>query len=262
MVSFFSADIYTNSYRSYRCDNGKFCICLPIFLTKLYNSREFYLSCGNDCYFVYDQHSYNKTEKWQEIKAEGERERMRANLLRAVSHDLRTPLTTIYGSSSAILDNYDSLRDGQKKRMIEGITDDSEWLIRMVENLLSLTRIDGNVKLIKSPTVLDELVDSAILKFKKRYPSADVKIDLPDQMLIIPMDPMLIEQVIINLFENAVKHATGMTRISLRVLSVDNRVVFEVSDDGCGIEKDRLAAIFSGYDTASSQPSDAKRNAG
>ena len=109
-----------------------------------------------------------KLKKWQVLKAEGEKERMRANLLRAVSHDLRTPLTTIYGASSAILDNNDTLTETQKTNMISGIKEDSEWLIRMVENLLSITRIDsGKVKLIKTPTVLEELIDSVILKFRK-----------------------------------------------------------------------------------------------
>lgn len=109
-----------------------------------------------------------KLKRWQTLKAEGEKERMRANLLRAVSHDLRTPLTTIYGASSSILDHYDRLNDTQKTQMISGIKEDSEWLIRMVENLLSITRIDsGKVKLIKTPTVLEELIDSVVLKFKK-----------------------------------------------------------------------------------------------
>jgi len=84
-----------------------------------------------------------KMKEWQRVKAESEKERMRANLLRAVSHDLRTPLTTIYGASSSILTNYDKLTDAQKIQLTKGITEDSEWLIRMVENLLSITRIDS-----------------------------------------------------------------------------------------------------------------------
>ena len=110
-----------------------------------------------------------KLKVWQLLKAEAEKERMRANLLRAVSHDLRTPLTTIYGASSSIIENYDKLNEEQKFQMAKGIKEDSEWLIRMVENLLSITRIDsGAIKLIKTPTVLEELIDSVILKFKKR----------------------------------------------------------------------------------------------
>jgi two-component system sensor histidine kinase KdpD len=106
----------------------------------------------------------------QQIKAESEKERMRANLLRSVSHDIRTPLTTIYGSAATLVDNNEVLSEAQKLKMLESIKQDSDWLVRMVENLLSITRIDsGNVKLTKTPTVVDELVDSVLTKFKKRY---------------------------------------------------------------------------------------------
>ena len=205
-----------------------------------------------------------KLKIWQELKAEGEHEKMRANLLRAVSHDLRTPLTTIYGSSSAIIDNYDDLSDESKMRMISGIKEDSQWLIGMVENLLSITRIDDSrVKLIKSPTVLEELVDSVIVKFRKRYFDTTVDIDIPDEVVIIPMDALLIQQVLINILENAVHHAKGMTAISLRVYISGEKAVFEIADNGCGIEKDSLDKIFSGCFSNSDSKNDNKpRNAG
>ena len=140
-----------------------------------------------------------KLKRWQVLKAEGEKERMRANLLRAVSHDLRTPLTTIYGASSSIVENYDKLNETQKMQMVTGIREDSEWLIRMVENLLSITRIDsGKVKILKTPTILEELIDSVLLKFKKRYPTQEIELSLPDEIILIPMDAILIEQVIGN----------------------------------------------------------------
>lgn len=203
-------------------------------------------------------------KKWQAIKAEGEREMMRANLLRAVSHDLRTPLTTIYGSSSAMLENYGSLSDAQKIKLLSGIKEDSEWLVRMVENLLSITRIDsGAVEIIKTPTVLEELIDSVVLKFKKRYPLQKVDIDLPEEVVIVPMDAILIEQVLVNILENAVQHAQGMTKLCLRVFVIDDKAIFEISDNGCGIEKERLGRIFVGYYDSKEQPSDKqKRNAG
>jgi len=189
-----------------------------------------------------------KLKKWQTLKSEGEKERMRANLLRAVSHDLRTPLTTIYGASSSIIDNYEKLNDTQKKQMAKSIKEDSEWLIRMVENLLSVTRIDtGNVKLIKTPTALEELIDSVILKFRKRYPSPIIELNLPDKFILIPMDAILIEQVIINMLENVVHHAKGFTKINLLVFIIGNKAIFEISDDGCGIAADKLDTIFSGY---------------
>lgn len=205
-----------------------------------------------------------KLKKWQALKAEGEREKMRANLLRAVSHDLRTPLTTIYGAGSTLLDNYEGLSDTQKIKMIRGIKEDSEWLIRMVENLLSVTRIDQDkIRLLKTPTVLEELIDSVLLKFKKRYPDQKVDVDIPEEMMIIPMDAILIEQVIVNILENAVQHAVGMTRLSLCVYPKGEHAVFEIADDGCGIETERLKNIFIGYYDGAEQPSETqKRNAG
>ena len=108
-----------------------------------------------------------KLKRHEAMKAESEKESMRANLLRAISHDLRTPLTTIYSSSTTLLDKREVLTDEQKNKIVEGIKEDSEWLMRMVENLLSITRIDsGRVEIIKSPTVLEELIDTVVLKFK------------------------------------------------------------------------------------------------
>lgn len=158
-----------------------------------------------------------KLKQHEAVKAEGERERMRANLLRAVSHDLRTPLTTIYGSSTTLLEHGSTMTQEQKDKVLLGIKEDAEWLVRMVENLLSITRIDsGSVKIIKTPTVLEELVDSVILKFRKRYASQEVVLDIPEEMVIIPMDAILIEQVLVNLLENAVQHADNMRELSLR----------------------------------------------
>ena len=205
-----------------------------------------------------------KLKHHEATKAESEKERMRANLLRAISHDLRTPLTTIYGSSTTLLENRDMLTHEQKGRIITGIKEDSEWLIRMVENLLSVTRIDsGQVKIIKTPTVLEELIDSVMVKFKKRYPAQNIDIVLPDEMIIIPMDAMLIEQVVINILENAVQHAHGMTQLVLKVSALENHAVFEIIDDGCGIEPKKLETIFTGYNASSGEIADSqKKNAG
>lgn len=206
--------------------------------------------------------SFTTKVKMQEvINAESDKERMRANLLRAVSHDLRTPLTTIYSSSSALLDNYDSFSDEQCKQMIAGIKEDSDWLSRMVENLLSITRLDGaKVDLIKTPTVLDELIDSVLVKFAKRYPNKKIKVELPDDFVVIPMDALLIEQVIINILDNAVEHAEGMTRITLRVFTISGKAIFEIKDNGCGIAEEKLKNIFTGCYSRGTVPSDGRKN--
>ncbi|MBQ2901540.1 MAG: DUF4118 domain-containing protein [Agathobacter sp.] len=197
----------------------------------------------------------------EKIKAESEKERMRGNLLRAVSHDLRTPLTSIYGSTSVILENYDSLSKERQVKLLKEIHEDSQWLIRMVENLLSVTRIDDGVAHVaKEPTVLDELIDAVIVKFNKHYPEQEVKVEIPDEFISIPMDPMLIEQVLINILENALIHAEGMTELQLVVREEENKAIFEVLDNGCGIPEEKLAKIFSGYIERENTPTDGTRN--
>ncbi len=203
--------------------------------------------------------------KWQEqMKADAEKEKVRANLLRAISHDLRTPLTSIYGSCSAIIENYDTFGKEQNLKLLGEVEKDSEWLIRMVENLLSVTRLgDGNVALTKVSTVLEELIDAVLIKFKKHFPNCPVSVDLPEQFISIPMDALLMEQVLINLLENAVRHGAGMTELSLRVFTSGSQVIFEVADNGCGIPKERLAELFSGHYTKQAIPADSsKTNAG
>lgn len=202
-----------------------------------------------------------KIKNQEAIKVESEKERMRANLLRAVSHDLRTPLTTIYGSSSALLDRYEDFSDEQRKQMLKGISEDSQWLGRMVENLLSVTRLDSsNVEIIKTNTALDELIDSVLLKFAKRYPYKKVEVDIPEEILFIPMDALLIEQVLINILENAVQHADGMTHLLLRVFAISDKAIFEIKDNGCGIPEERMKNIFTGCYSNTSSFSDSKKN--
>lgn len=196
----------------------------------------------------------------EKARSESEMEKMRANLLRGISHDLRTPLTSIYGSASAVIENYDTLKKERQIKLLEEIREDSEWLMRMVENLLSVTRIDGGkVQIIKSSTVLEELIDTALLKFRKRYPSQEIKVSIPDEFVSIPMDALLIEQVLINILENAVIHAKNMTELSLTVFIKDRLAVFEIADNGCGIPKDKLGKLFSGCCTQQDVPADGSR---
>lgn len=196
-----------------------------------------------------------------EVRAESEKEKIRANLLRAISHDLRTPLTSIYGATSTIVDNYDSLKKEQQLKLLSEVQSDSEWLIRMVENLLSVTRIDGEtVQLNKSPTVLEELIDTVLIKFHKRYPEQDVDVSIPDEFISIPMDALLIEQVLSNLLENAVYHASGMTELSLSVHTEGSKAIFEVADNGCGLPSEKLTDLFTGYLEHLTSPADGRRN--
>ncbi len=187
-------------------------------------------------------------KKGRRIKENSIAEHMRANLLRAVSHDLRTPLTSIYASSSVILENYDSLEQIQRIELVEKIQTESHGLIRMLENLLSVTRVNSrDVKITKSPTVLWELVDAVVVRYNRYFPEQPLDVEIPDDFVTIPMDFMLIEQVIFNVLENANIHAKGMTQLKLRVIFQDENAVFEISDNGCGVSAEKMSRMFEGY---------------
>lgn len=202
-----------------------------------------------------------KIKVQEKLKAESDKERMRANLLRAVSHDLRTPLTSIYGASSTVIENYDSLSTQQHLKLLGEVREDAQWLIRMVENLLSVTRIDGErVQVVKTPTVLEELIDTVLVKFRKRCPSQTVQVQIPEDFISIPMDAMLMEQVLVNILENAVDHAKGMRTLTLQVYCADGKAHFYIMDDGCGIHPDRLKDLFTGGLDRTDGPADGSRS--
>ena len=201
-----------------------------------------------------------RLKKQEKLKAEAEKERMRGNLLRAVSHDLRTPLTSIYGSCSALIENFEDIPRQKQLKMLGDIRTDAQWLTRMVENLLSVTRIDADkVRLSKQSTVLEELVDALLVKFHKHYPHQWVNVEIPEEFVSIPMDAMLIEQVLMNLLENAVFHAHGMTELWLRVQIKGQKAVFQIEDNGCGIPEERIGQLFTGL-LESEAPADSSRS--
>ena len=201
-----------------------------------------------------------RLKQQEKLKAEAEKERMRGNLLRAVSHDLRTPLTSIYGACSAMIENYDQIPKQRQLKMLGDVRNDAQWLNRMVENLLSVTRVDAaHVRLSKNSTVLEELIDALLVKFHKHHPDQKVQVQIPEEFVAIPMDPVLIEQVLMNLLENAVFHASGMENLWLRVEVKNNKAVFTVEDDGCGIPADRMGRLFTGL-LDSGAPTDTGRS--
>lgn len=195
-------------------------------------------------------HLTEQTEMIRErdrLLLEAEKEKMRANLLRAISHDLRTPLTGIIGSSSAYLENKDYLSEVERDTLVKRVYEDSNWLLNMVENLLSVTRINANDAMVaKNPEPVEEVVEEAVTRIRKRLPDAALKIQVPAEFYFVPMDATLIEQVIINLVENAACHSGTVKPIELNVWKNGNDMQFDVIDYGIGISQDRLATLFDG----------------
>lgn len=179
---------------------------------------------------------------------EADREKLRANLLRAVSHDLRTPLTGIIGSSSSYLENYPELSEEERTELVANIKEDSQWLLNMVENLLTVTRINNNSEnqVKKSPEIVEEVVSEAILRLRKRLPDIRIRVSMPNNFLMLSMDPTLIEQVLINLLENAFVHSGSREPIDLVIEDAPDFISFKVRDYGRGIDEKQLPYIFEG----------------
>lgn len=198
-----------------------------------------------------------------EALAEAEKEKMRANLLRAVSHDLRTPLTSIIGSVAALRENTELKKQTELYETLSHIQDDAGWLLNMVENLLSITRIQGSdAHVKKSMEVVEEVVSESVARLKKRLPGAQIEVQLPDDFIMIPMDAMLIEQVLINLLENAVIHSKSSRPVRLRVSSAQNMIQFEIIDYGVGISEELVHTIFDGITSGDSGSADSRKGMG
>ena len=206
-----------------------------------------------------------RIKQQEQLRAEAEQEKMRSNLLRAVSHDLRTPLTGILGASSVVLENAQTLPQAEQLKLVSQINEDAQWLIRLVENLLTVTRMDasGGADITKEALPAEELVASVLSQFRKNFPQANIRVSVPEELLMVPMDAMLIQQVLLNLMENAVIHSGGATQITLSVERDGDSARFTVSDNGRGIDDQTLVKILDGdFVRTVGSSADKKRNMG
>ena len=200
----------------------------------------------------------------ERLCSETEKEKLRANLLRAISHDIRTPLTSIIGSISAVVENGDKLTESTKTELLGHAQEEARWLINMVENLLSITRMNNeNTLLSKQPEVLEEVVGGAVQKFRGRYPGVRIQVVPPAEFAVVSMDAMLMEQVLTNLMENAVIHGKGTTLVEISFRQTADQVTILVSDDGGGVDPKLLPHILEdSYAQIRDQRKDTVRNMG
>lgn len=204
-----------------------------------------------------------RLKKQEKVKAEAETERMRGNLLRAVSHDLRTPLTAISGAASVLLSSEEIASSERSASLVRDIKSDADSLSAMVENLLSITKIrDGVMPLNKQEEMLEEVAGDALLTIRRRFPDYPIALELSDDILYLPMEPMLIKQVIVNLLENAIRHSGDREHIRLRLFRQEDWAVVEVRDRGRGISPEVSQAVQLGRPLEDNLSGDSSRGMG
>lgn len=197
------------------------------------------------------------------LREETQQERYRSNLLRSISHDLRTPLAGILGTTEMLFDMTD--RQDSRYALIEGIDRDAAWLFSLVENVLSLTRLqDDALSIRKQPEVAEEVLSGAVGHISRRYPQYDIEAHAPEELLLIPMDAKLINQVLINLLDNAIKHTQPPGEISVTVTrdTASRQAVFSIRDNGSGIAEADLPHVFQMFYTANGGRSDSQSGIG
>lgn len=192
-----------------------------------------------------------------------QKERLQANLLRAVSHDLRTPLTNISGSADMLMQEESALDPAIRKKLYTAIYDDTNWLINMTENLLVATHLETDKESFKiSPELIEDLFQSVVAHLDRRAAEHHISVHLEDVTLMAAMNARLIQRVIINIMNNAIQYTPKESNIELSAVKKGNVVQISVTDDGPGIPNDAKRHLFDLFYTAGQGKADCQRGLG
>lgn len=219
------------------------------------------LSILGECALALENEKAAKDKEDAAVLAKNEQ--LRANLLRSISHDLRTPLTAISGNAGVLISNGSMLDDEKKQMLYRDIYDDSLWLINLVENLLSVTRIeDGSMHLKMSAELMDEVITEALKHVDRKITEHKLTVRQPDEYILAKMDARLIVQVIINIVDNAVKYTPSGSSIEISVTKEKGMVAVSISDNGPGIPDADKPRIFDMFYTSGKDIGDSRRSMG
>lgn len=204
----------------------------------------------------------NAKEK-EEAAILAKNEQLRANLLRAISHDLRTPLTSISGNASNLLSNGDEFSAATRKQIYTDIYDDAMWLINLVENLLAVTRIeDGRMNMNLSAELMDEVVAEALRHIDRKSVEHTITVKSSEEFILAKIDAKLIVQVIINIVDNAIKYTPEHSEITIATRKDKEQVVIEIADNGPGISEEGKAHVFDMFYSGANKIADSRRSLG
>ncbi len=208
------------------------------------------------------ENSKNAREK-ETAKLQAENEKLRANLLRSISHDLRTPLTAISGNVGILLADHGILEEDEKKRMYADIYDDSAWLHNLVENLLAVTKLqEGRMELKCQSHLVDEIISEALQHISRKKAEHTITVSHADELLLARCDARLIVQVVINLVDNAIKYTPKGSHIHISTEKEKGFALFRVADDGPGIPEGERDEVFQMFYTGAKSIADSRRSLG
>lgn len=204
----------------------------------------------------------NAKEK-EEAAILAKNEQLRANLLRAISHDLRTPLTSISGNASNLISNGNSFDEATKNQLYIDIYDDSMWLINLVENLLAVTRIEqGRLNLHITEDLVDDVITEALHHVNRKSVEHHITVRHKEDYLLAKMDAKLIVQVIINIVDNAIKYTPKGSNIQINTWKQGDTAVISISDDGSGISDEMKERVFDMFYSGANKIADSRRSLG
>lgn len=202
-------------------------------------------------------------QKKEEAAIAMKNERLRANLLRSISHDLRTPLTSISGNAAVLMNNAVTIDEDKKNELYENIYDDSIWLINLVENLLSVTRLeDGTMHLNLETELIDEVINEALNHISRDKCNHNIKVIATDELILSKIDAHLIMQVIINIVDNAIKYTQTNSTIIIETIKQDKFVEIKIKDNGPGISNKNKEKLFDMFYTVKQVTADGRRGLG
>ena len=203
----------------------------------------------------------NSLQAQAKSREEATQEHYRGNLLRAISHDIRTPLSGIMGSAEMLMDMTD--KEDPRYEVAFGVYQDADWLHSLVENILNLTKLhDGRLNIAKEPEAAEEVVAASVMLIEKRFPGRNITVSMPEDLVLVPMDAKLISQVLVNLLDNAVKHTEENQEVLVSVEEAGTAVRFSVSDRGKGIAEGDLPNVFQMFYTTRGKSTDSQRGIG
>lgn len=219
------------------------------------------ISILSSCALALEKERQRTRRRNMEVKAR--QEELRSSLLRGISHDIRTPLTTILGNAELLQQEGLLLDEARKREVCQDIAEDAGWLISMVENLLAVTRIQGGTMQIRQePELLDDIVQAAISHSGKRLAAHPVRVELADEYMMVKADSRLIVQVLMNLLDNAVKYTPEGSGITISAVGKAPWAQIDVRDSGPGVDDKLKATIFDSFVTGKVYRADSRRGLG